>query len=115
MPSKEWREANPEKMRQYRREWYRRNKKHAVAKSVKRRKELQKWLKEYKATLSCMNCGEDHPACIVFHHRDPSKKDATIAHIVYQKGWGRKRIMEEINKCDVLCANCHRKEHARLI
>lgn len=56
----------------------------------------------------CVRCEESHPACLDFHHRDPSTKDADIATI---RRFGVKRLLAEIAKCDVLCANCHRKHH----
>jgi hypothetical protein len=60
----------------------------------------------------CARCGEDHPACIVFHHRDPSEKEISIADAM-RLGYGRTRILAEIAKCEVLCANCHTKHHAK--
>ena len=75
--------------------------------SVKRRKVLQQWLREYKIGLSC-SCGESHPACLDFHHKDPSMKIDNIGNLA-SRGWSIKNILKEINKCDVVCANCHRK------
>ena len=102
--------ANIEKLRKYRRDWYARNKEHAKAKVAQREREMRKWLDDYKATLHCASCPEDHPACLDFHHRDGATKDDSIANLM-QHGCGRKRILAEIAKCDVLCANCHRKLH----
>lgn len=76
----------------------------------RRRRSLRAWLKAYKATLHCKRCGENHPATLDFHHRNPRAKEIAI-HMIYRKGWGKARILKEIKKCDVLCANCHRKEH----
>jgi hypothetical protein len=67
------------------------------------------WWKEYKAQFKCERCGEDHPACIQFHHRDPKNKVATISELVTHRS--RKKLIEEIEKCIPLCANCHSKEH----
>lgn len=80
------------------------------SKTENRRRELHSWYSELKAELSCQECGEDHPACLHFHHRDPSKKEIALSKI-WISGWGMKRIQEEIDKCDVLCANCHAKLH----
>lgn len=63
---------------------------------------------EWKKTLSCENCGENHSACIEFHHVDSSKKDYTISRMA---GKSMKSIMKEVSKCKILCANCHRKLH----
>jgi hypothetical protein len=56
----------------------------------------------------CMQCGEKHPACLDFHHRNPEEKEG---HIGEFRKFGTKRLLAEIAKCDVLCANCHRKFH----
>ena len=56
----------------------------------------------------CIKCGEKDPACLDFHHRDPTTKEG---HIGEFRKFGMKRLLAEIEKCDVLCANCHRKFH----
>jgi hypothetical protein len=58
----------------------------------------------------CKQCGESHISCLVFHHRNPKEKNFTIAKMVSGK-MKKELILEEIKKCDVLCANCHRKLH----
>jgi len=67
------------------------------------------WFKEMKRKLQCIQCGENHEACLDFHHRDPKEKDRAISRSF--NSLGRIKVMEEISKCDVLCANCHRKLH----
>jgi hypothetical protein len=77
-----------------------------------RRIERQKWLQELKNGLSCIICGESDPACLDFHHRDSSVKKGLISKMVTRVSM--ERVMDEIDKCDVLCANCHRKLHAKV-
>lgn len=67
-----------------------------------------RWLREYKAGLQCLRCPENDPRCLDFHHRDPSTKKFCVSR---NKGRPRHILIEEIAKCDVLCANCHRKLH----
>ena len=67
-------------------------------------------LAEIKASTGCCQCGEKHPACLQFHHRDPKKKYKTISRL-YAGTWSWERVLEEIKKCDVMCANCHLKLH----
>lgn len=57
----------------------------------------------------CLVCGEKHPACLDFHHRDG--KTDKLGDIGTMRHFGIKRLNAEIAKCDVLCANCHRKHH----
>lgn len=104
---------NLDSIRKSRREWYERNQTHAKEQVKRRKQETYEWLKEYKSTLSCETCGEDHPACLDFHHRDPNEKEIPMAKAV-ASGWGRERILKEIEKCAILCSNCHRKLHFEL-
>lgn len=55
----------------------------------------------------CTVCRKRYPVnCYAFHHRDPSKKEFTLAK------WIRRNIpKEEIDKCDLVCLNCHSMLH----
>lgn len=77
----------------------------------KRKTEIKIWFKEFRKNLQCSKCPENHPACIDFHHKEgKEKKDLEIARMV-QCGYSKERILKEIEKCDILCSNCHRKLH----
>lgn len=75
-----------------------------------RQRRIVDYVTEYKRQASCAHCGERHVACLHFHHRNAEEKDFSISTAVFH-GWGIERIMAEIAKCDVLCANCHAKHH----
>jgi hypothetical protein len=116
MPAKD-----PETRRETVRAWYARTKHERRTpervereRQVKlaRRREIAEWFVELKARLVCATCGENHPACLQFHHPDPTAKEAGVSDAV-RRGWSRKRILTELAKCEVLCANCHAKHHAR--
>jgi predicted HNH restriction endonuclease len=62
----------------------------------------------FKSTLKCTNCGFSHPAVLDFHHID--RKDKKSVHKLAQNS-NYKAAIEEIKKCVVLCANCHRIVH----
>ena len=87
--------------------------KHAekIKEKTKKTKEKgrQKW-RDFKATLSCVQCGENHPATFDFHHvvrlPDNKKVNRLLTNNNYKAA--RKEIEE---RCIVLCANCHRKLH----
>lgn len=97
-------------LRASRRKWYASNKEHAKSKIVDRKLQIRDWLCRHKDELRCTRCGEDDPACLDFHHSDPSSKAITIAKAA-TNGWSISRIESEIAKCEVVCANCHRKIH----
>jgi len=105
-----WMKEHPEAARKCRREYYARNRASEKARVRARKAVLRQWLQEVKQTLKCKFCPESHPAVLEFHHRDPKKKEIDVAHTITD-GWGKKRILDEIAKCDVLCSNCHRKLH----
>jgi hypothetical protein len=108
MPYKD-KEKRREYRKEYMRKWYQQNKAKHITYVRNRDKKIKDWLKEYKSSLSCENCGENHPACLDFHHIDPKEKDFALGRI--NKFLSIKLLQNEIAKCRVLCANCHRKEH----
>jgi hypothetical protein len=62
---------------------------------------------------SCIKCG--YSKCIAaleFHHRDLQQKDIQISSLRHRKL--NPMIEKELDKCDLLCANCHRETHAEL-
>lgn len=81
-----------------------------AARTRRHREKLRAKVREYKTSKACMDCGETHPACLQFHHRDPSQKIEQINRLVLRKR-STTELWAEIEKCDVLCANCHAKRH----
>jgi hypothetical protein len=58
----------------------------------------------------CQKCGYNKcPASLVFHHLDPSQKDFGLSHNGTTKSWGK--IIVELDKCILLCHNCHNEIH----
>ncbi len=111
MPTKKWRENHKEELRKYRRDWYYRNREHALSKIDERVKSLKDWMKDYKSNLKCEKCQMDNPACLTFHHINPKEKEITLARAAHN-GWSIKRMLKEIQKCQVLCSNCHMILHS---
>jgi hypothetical protein len=79
----------------------------------------KKRIKKYEAIQykggKCKLCGYgglgDFYGALEFHHRDPRQKDILWKTI---RTYPLEYIKEELDKCDLLCANCHREEHYRL-
>ena len=68
---------------------------------------------EYKGNR-CADCGGVFPQCVYdFHHIEEDRnnnKDKTVGHMTHNlRPW--KVIQEELDKCELLCANCHRIRH----
>ena len=93
---------------EYRRQHYLKNRQKYIDKAKRITEEIVAWWKDYKATLSCVECGESHPACIDFHH-ERDDKEANVSGLIRKAS--KERILAEIAKCEVLCSNCHRKRH----
>lgn len=69
---------------------------------------LKDVVNEYKK-CGCAKCGENRLYVLDFHHIDPSTKDGTITRMSTK--YSLDRLQKEIDKCVVLCANCHREFH----
>jgi hypothetical protein len=88
---------------------YKHNTEEVKAANKEKRSSLKKEWKAYKATLYCVKCGFNHTAALDFHHTDPNNKTGSVNQFVSD---GRfKAAFEEMKKCVVLCANCHRIHH----
>ena len=70
---------------------------------------IKEWFYDYKKILSCEKCGEDRHYVLEFHHTkgDKEKEISKMVHTAYSK----KTILNELKKCSVLCANCHKALH----
>lgn len=101
-----------EKRKKYGAGWYQRNKEKVMERNKQRRRAILDWLRRYKSTLKCIDCGIKHPAVLCFHHRDPKNKKFTISDDRLRIT-SLKRLQSEIEKCDVVCVNCHAKRHWR--
>jgi predicted acetyltransferase len=98
-----------EKQAEYHRKYYQENKEKYFAKARSSQKRFADWYKELKRGLACKECGENHPACLHFHHRNPEEKEYNIVELRQKQS--RRLVLAELAKCDVLCANCHAKLH----
>lgn len=92
----------------YMKQHYIANKQYYLDEAKKGKANTALWLKDYKSKLKCETCGENHPACLDFHHIDRTTKLFTIS---VAERHSREDAMAEIAKCRVLCSNCHRKLH----
>jgi hypothetical protein len=81
------------------REWY-----------IERNRERKRLFREYymeNKDKPCTDCGVQYdPICMEYDHRDPSTKLFNVSQP--QNVSSMKKLVEEIDKCDVVCANCHK-------
>lgn len=78
------------------------------------RERNRQFVSYYKHKSGCYFCKENTPVCLDFHHLDPSEKEINVS-IMSRGANSINSIVKEIDKCVVICSNCHRKLHAGLI
>lgn len=76
-----------------------------------RKAAMRAYILEYFQVHPCVDCGETDPLVLEFDHVR-GKKKATISYLV-QADAGLQNLKEEIAKCEVRCANCHRRKTAK--
>lgn len=108
MPYKD-EELKRKKHKEYSRKHYEENRKKTLQRTkAKKAAERAKWY-EFKSTLRCAHCGFFHMGALDFHHIDPKTKEGSVHN--YISGGQFAKAYEELKKCIVLCANCHRIHH----
>ena len=78
----------------------------------RRQKKNRQWLEDIKNKLFCEICKESRYWILDFHHTDPNEKEGSVSRLI--RSVSKDRVLEEIKKCQVLCANCHRDLHHKL-
>jgi len=95
--------------------WYQRNKdyqkKNAKTHMQEYRQKAREFVWEYLSTHPCIHCGETDVTVLEFHHAR-GQKESEISRLV-ANGVPPNVLQSEIDKCDVLCANCHRRLTAK--
>lgn len=95
------------------REHYRNNKKYYIQKGANNILRVRKKIFEYLQNHSCVDCGESDPVVLEFDHVRGNKKGCISRMISDGCGW--ENIQKEIDKCEVRCANCHRRKTAKTL
>ena len=76
---------------------------------IKRRKKLKYLALAYKGD-KCQKCGYNKCVeALAFHHLDPTKKDFALSCRGITRAWIK--VKEELDKCILLCHNCHMEVH----
>lgn len=95
--------------------YYEKNKEKYIAgvmlSKTARREAARQFIYDYLAAHSCVECGESDPVVLEFHHVRGKKREAIS--MLATAGSSAQVIREEIEKCEVLCSNCHRRKTAK--
>ena len=70
----------------------------------------QRWIVKVKIHYGCRLCKEKDISCLTLHHIDPATKERKVCKCL--SNFSIRVIREEINKCVILCLNCHAKVEA---
>lgn len=87
---------------------YEANKTSYLVRNARRAEEVAKYVDELKAKTPCVDCGQVFkPRISDWHHKDSSTKLKIVS--VLRHSTTLPAVLREIEKCDLLCANCHRE------
>lgn len=99
-----------------RKEYYKNNKERIIESILTTNREIkirnQQFVWDYLKEHPCIDCGQTNPVVLDFDHRDGVNKTSEIS-VMVEKAWSITKIIDEIEKCDVRCANCHRIRTAK--
>jgi hypothetical protein len=97
--------------RNYAKQHYKENRQRYLERNIFYQANLAKDVAEFiskEKSKPCLDCGNEYPSYVMdFDHRNPDSKKSCVAHMLRGK-YSIKQIQKEIDKCDLVCANCHR-------
>ena len=100
-------------MKVLRKNHYLQNKEKVFQAVVDRRQDLRDKLWEYKCAHPCVDCGETDARMLEFDHLPEHTKEFNISEMI-ARGFSWSKVIKEIEKCEVVCANHHRvRTHMR--
>ena len=95
---------------------YNKNKQYYLNKAHRRNSEIRletlNYLNKYLEKNHCIDCGEKDLAVLEFDHKGEIPKFKAVSTMI-RKRYSMEKVKEEIEKCEVRCANCHRRKTAR--
>ena len=80
--------------------------------TAKYKKDGRNLIYEFKLSNPCTSCGESNPIVLEFDHIDPKTKRNDLSTMATH-GYSIESLEKEIEKCIILCANCHREKTAK--
>lgn len=102
-----YKDPDDPRARASRRKHYNANKESYIQRAKQQTQEMRAHVDEVKST-PCTDCGESYPPWVMdLDHRDPEDKVADVSKLTSSGNWAK--LLAEIEKCDVVCANCHRQ------
>ena len=106
------RECSKARSRKYYKENTAEHKKAVYKRTAEQRQRNQEFIFEYLLKHPCVDCGEDDPIVMEFDHLPEYDKKYEVSGMII-KGYAIESIKKEIDKCDVVCANCHKRRTSK--
>ena len=94
----------------YRKEHYERNKETIIAQVKEKKRKIREYIQNIKSRIGCSICGEGRYWVLDFHHL--GDKEESVSSLV--RSGSLTKVKKEIEKCEVLCSNCHRDLHHQM-
>lgn len=88
---------------------YAENKEAISLKNKAKRDKYRQFVWDYLKLHPCVDCGEIDPTVLEFDHKDPNEKDFMVSE---GRNYNMDRVLEEMQKCEIRCANCHKRKTA---
>jgi len=90
-------------------DYHREGRKISIRKAVKKlRLKTKDFIDDFKKNRQCTKCGDKRFYVLDFHHISNKEFEIAMAH---SRGISKERLLKELDKCELLCANCHRELH----
>lgn len=81
----------------------------------KHKEEMRVWVRDLKSTTPCADCQLLFPYYVMDFDHVTDDKEKAIS-VAMNQGWSKSKLEEEIAKCELVCANCHRlRTHERSV
>ncbi len=110
-------EARRQYLKRYHQDWYEKNKEaHKRRVGINREKakiKIRNKIVYFLKSHPCVDCGESNIVVLDFDHIKENKENGIAVMVARGVSW--ERIKREIKKCEIRCANCHRKRHSKLL
>lgn len=100
--------------RDYNQTWYKKNKEKETARVQARQKSLRDYVQDYKLERGCSVCGYRRCGAALDLHHATGEKKLGVSNLI-QRCPSPEKLQVELDKCVVLCANCHRELHAVVV
>jgi hypothetical protein len=89
--------------------WYQANKERRKAKVKVDREVHREWMDSLKEGIPCTDCGRTYPTYVMEWDHLPEAIKRLVLSNARRSAFSKKRILEELEKCELVCANCHRE------